>query len=38
MGIMRELDKEFPAYYYSIYTTSTWFMLTINSPIPIFMY
>jgi len=31
MRIIRELDKEFPIYSYTIYTTSMWFILIINS-------
>jgi len=31
MEIIRELDKKFLIYSYSIYTTSTWFVLVINS-------
>jgi len=28
--IIRELDKEFPMYYYPIYIKSTWSMVMIN--------
>ena len=30
--IIRELNKEFPMYSYTIYTINIWFMLAINNP------
>jgi len=38
MEITRELNKEFPIYYYSIYTIDIWSILAINNPILMFMY
>ena len=31
MEILRELDKKFPMYFYTIYTTYIWSMLAINN-------
>jgi len=32
MEITKELNKEFPIYFYFIYIPSIWFMLVINNP------
>jgi len=37
VGIIRELDKKFLLYSYTIYMKSSWSMLMINSPTLIFM-
>jgi len=31
MRIIRELNKEFLMYFYTIYTINTWFVLAINN-------